>query len=145
MRKSTAVRNAIADAYDAEVNTGAGTAVLEVYTGSAPGTFGAAPAGTLLGTFALANPAFGASASGTITLAGVPIAEDGLAAGTVGYVRCVNRNGDVVSDSERVGTAGAPHANGNEFTFDTLTVSDGLPLSLTAWTVTMPVGTADGS
>lgn len=54
----TAVRNTLADAIDTAVNTGAGTATIEFQT-----------AGSVeVATINLGNPAFGAAASGTITL-----------------------------------------------------------------------------
>ena len=125
----------MADAAVDRTDVGAGTAVLAVYTGSAPGSIGGSPAGTLLLSFNLPNPAFGAaSGSGVATLQGVPIATTGLAAGTATYARVVNRNGDTIFDTESVGTSGT------EVIMSTTTVSVGLDVDLTAMTVTQPAG-----
>lgn len=134
MRVSDAVRNASADGAVDQTDVGAGTAVLEVYTGSAPASIGDAPAGTLLLSFDLPNPAFGAAAAGVATLAGVPISDVGVGAGTASYARFVNRNGDAVMDTESVGTAAT------EVIMSTTTVSVGLDVDLTAATITMPAG-----
>lgn len=135
MRISDDVRNAAADGSVDTIDVGAGTAVLEVYSGAAPANIGDAPAGTLLLSFNLPNPAFGAAASGVATLLGVPISTTGLAAGTAGYARIVDRNGDVNFDTQDVGTSG------NEVTMSTTTISIGLDVDLTGCTVTMPAGT----
>ena len=58
----TAARNALADAFDTLVNTGSGTATLVLRNST-----------TVLATFNLADPAFGAAATGVITLAGTPL------------------------------------------------------------------------
>lgn len=134
MRISDAVRNAMADGAVDQTDVGAGTAVLEVYTGSAPGAISGTPAGTLLASFDLPNPAFGNAAAGVATLLGVPIATTGVAAGTATYARVVNRNGDAILDTEDVGTSG------NVVTMSTTTVSIGLDIDLTAMTVTQPAG-----
>jgi hypothetical protein len=134
MRVSTAVRNAMADGAVDLVDVGAGTATLEVYTGSAPATHGDAPAGTLLVSFNLPNPAFGAAATGVATLLGVPISDVGVGAGEAGFARVVNRNGDSLFETESVGTVGTT------VIMSTTTVSVGLDVDLTAMTVTAPAG-----
>lgn len=136
MRINAAARTAAADGVVDQMETGAGTAVLQLRTGAAPTNITDAAAGTLLASFNLPNPAFGGASSGVATLLGVPIAATGAAAGNVGHARFVNRNGDAVMDTNNVGVAGT-----EEVVLDTLTVSIGLPLSLTAATITMPAGT----
>jgi len=136
MRISTAARSAACDAVVDITETGSGTAVLEIYTGSAPGTFGTTPAGTLLVSFDLQDPAFGAASSGVATLLGVPISGTGVGDGTAGFAQVVDQNGDTLMDTEDVGTSG------NVITMSTTTVSTGLDVSLTAMTVTMPAGSA---
>lgn len=67
------LRDVLADAVDADINTGAGTAVLEIQDASS----------TVLASISLQNPAFGASSAGVITLAGVPLSDaDANATGT---------------------------------------------------------------
>ena len=134
MRIAGAVQDLMADAAVDHVDTGTGTAVLEIYSGSAPVSIGGSPAGTLLVSFDLADPAFGASSSGTATLLGVPISGTGVGDATAGYARVVNQNGDAIFDTEDVGTSG------NEVTMSTTTVSTGLDVSLTAMTISAPAG-----
>lgn len=134
MRIAAEVQNAACDGAVDRVDSGAGTAVLEIYTGSGPGTIGSAPAGTLLVSFDLPNPAFGNAAAGVATLQGVPISDTGVGDGTAGHARIVNRNGDAIFDTDDVGTSG------NEVTLSTLTISTGLDVDLTAGTITMPAG-----
>ncbi len=134
MRVNSDVQNAAADGAVDTIDVGAGTAVLEIYSGSAPGSIGGAPAGTLLASFNLPNPAFGAAAAGVATLQGVPISTTGVGDGTAGYARIRDRNGDTNFDTEDLGTSGT------EVVLSTLTISTGLDIDLTAGTITMPAG-----
>lgn len=135
MRVSETVRDAMANGAVDLVDAGvAGAAVLEIYTGTAPATFGDAPAGTLLILFDLPDPAFGAAAVGVATLLGVPIAAVGEGAGDAGYARVLDQDAAAVFDTEDVGTSG------NTVTMSTVTVSVGLDVDLTAMTVTAPAG-----
>lgn len=79
-----ALRNILADAVDAHVNTGAGTAVARLRDST-----------TVLVSFSLLNPAFGAAASGIITLNGVALEATAVADGDADNAQIVNRNGDV--------------------------------------------------
>ena len=124
----------MADAHVDRTDLGAGTAVLRLYTGTAPAGIADAPAGTLLVTFNLPNPAFGAAATGVATLLGVPIAAVGAAAGTAGYARLVNRDGVAIYDTESVGTAAT------EVIMSTTTVSNGLDVNLNSMTMTVGAG-----
>lgn len=133
MRLRTEARNGAVDAYDADVNTGAGTAVLQLRTGSRAAAITDAAAGTLLAEFDLPNPAFGDGAAGVITAASLPLSTTGDNDGTIGHYRVVNRNGDCSWDSESVGTGGAV-----ELTVNTLDIETGGAVEVTAWTVTQP-------
>ena len=127
-------RSAMADAHVDRTDLGAGTSTLLIYTGTAPAGIGDAAAGTLLVTFNLPNPAFGAAATGVATLLGVPIAAVGAAAGTAGYARLVNRDGLTIYDTESVGTAAT------EVIMSTTTVSIGLDVNLNSMTMTVGAG-----
>lgn len=117
----TATRNALADAFDAFVNTGAGTASLRLETsGDAE-----------VATFNLQNPAFGNAASGVITAQGTPIEDTSATGGTVAQGSIYNRNGDKVSESP-AGTSG------QEITMSSLAVGAGETVTLTSLTVTQP-------
>lgn len=117
----TATRNALADAFDTLVNTGAGTATFKLETS----------ADAEVASFDLQNPAFGAASSGVITLAGVPLQDTSAAGGTVAQASIYNRNGDKVCESVAA-------TSGQEVTVSSTTVGVGETVSLTALTVTVP-------
>lgn len=135
LRIATSARNAAADGVVDLTDLGVGTAVLEIYSGVAPANIGDAPGGTLLVSFDLPNPAFGAAAAGVATALGVPIAAVGVGAGTAGYGRLLDRDGNAIFDTDDVGTSG------QIINLSTTTVSIGLDMDLTSMTVTMPAGT----
>lgn len=91
----TALRSAIADLVDTTINTGAGTAVLKLRDGT-----------TDIVTFNLANPAFGAAASGIITLAGVPISAVAATSGDVDNFQILDRDGTVTLSGSVTATGG---------------------------------------
>lgn len=117
----TAARNAQADAFDAYVNTGAGTANLKLETSG----------DVEVATFNFENPAFGAASNGVITLAGVPIADSSATGGTVAQGSIYNRNGDKVCESPAA-------TSGQEITVSSTTIGAGETVTLTALTVTQP-------
>lgn len=80
----TALRTILADAVDAHVNTGSGTAVVRLRDST-----------TTIVDFDLSNPAFGNASNGVIALADVPIEATAEADGEVDNAQIVNRNGDV--------------------------------------------------
>lgn len=133
MRIATTVRNALADAFDAAVNAGTPASKLQLRTGNAPAATTDAAAGTLLAEFTLPDPAFGNAASGVVTANAISNTT-GLAAGTVGHFRVIDGDGVCVEDSQSVGTSGT------ELVINTTTVSVGLTMSVSSWTVTMPAG-----
>lgn len=117
----TNARNAVADAIDALVNTGAGTATFDLETsGDAE-----------VASFDLQNPAFGAANTGVITLEGVPLQDTNAAGGTVAQGSIYNRNGDKVLEA-------AAATSGQEITVSSTTVGAGETVTLTALTITCP-------
>ena len=134
LRLATATRNALADAFDDAVNAGSGAATIKLYSGTQPADANTGLSGnTLLATFTLDDPAFGASSSGVITLAGVPRTTTGAAAGTATWARCETSTPGTVFDCD-VGTASAT------LILNTTTISVGVDVSITAGTITMPAG-----
>lgn len=117
----TATRNALANAFDDTVNTGSGTAMLKLETSG----------DVEVATFNLQNPAFGAAATGVITLQGVPIQDTSATGGTVAQGSLYDRNGAKVSES-------AAATSGQEITMSSLVVGVGETVTLTALTVTQP-------
>lgn len=131
MRISTAIRNALCDAAVDSIDSGAGTAKLQLWSGSVPAQVTDTPAGTKLAEFDLPNPAFGASAAGVATANAISDVV-GLAAGTVGFARVVDRDGTGLWDNDDVGTSGT------QIVLNTLTISVGLDVSVSSWLVQMP-------
>jgi len=138
-RIATAIRNSLADALDDACNSGASAATIKIYDGSQPANANTAVSSqTLLATFTLDDPAFGAASSGVITLGGTPRSTTGAAAGTATWARCEsNGSGNVgtIFDCDVTGTGG-----GGTIQLNTTTVSVGVNLSITSGTVTMPAG-----
>lgn len=134
-RISTTARDAACNGIVDLIEVGAGTSKLQFWSGTRPGTFGAAPGGTLLAEISLAATAFGASATGVATAAGLPLATTGLAAGVIAFATVLDQNGDEVMDTDSVGTSAT------EIVVNTTSVSVGVDVTVTAWTVTMPAGT----
>jgi hypothetical protein len=137
-RISADAQNAMADAAADLVDVGSGTAVLEVYDGAGPGSIGAAPSGNLLISFPLPNPAFGDAGTpdGEADANGLPITGTAVASADLtsqGYARIINRNGDVVSDTENIGTSGT------DVVLSNIVVTSGGDLDLTG--LKMLVGT----
>ena len=135
-RIPTAARNAACDAVVDLADAGAGAATIDVRTGAQPASANDAPTGTLLATFALNDPAFGAAATGVATLDVDPaVTTTGLAAGTAGWFRMKDSAGNTVLDGAVTATGG-----GGQLELNTTTVSVGLTLTITSGTVTMPAG-----
>lgn len=131
-RITTGSRNAACDAIVDRLDAGAGAGKLRVYTGTQPASANDAVSGTLLAEFTLSDPAFGASATGTATAAAISDTT-GLAAGTAGWFRAVDSDGNGQWDGS-VGTSG------QDLNLNTTTISIGVTVSVSSWTVTMPSG-----
>lgn len=135
-RLSTALRNAMANAVTTLADGGPGAGKILIYTGGQPATPNTAATGTLLATFTLADPSFSAASSGMITLdATPPLDTTGVAAGTAGWFRMTDSADASVADGTVSATGG-----GGQIELNTTTVSIGLALSITAGTITAPLG-----
>lgn len=132
MELSTAARNAAVTAVVGLVDAAATAGEVSVYTGTKPGT-GVAATGTLLVTFALADPAYGAPAAGVSTLLGTPIAGTPVATGTAGWYRMTDGDGTVVQD----GTCGSS-GSGADMILSTTSLVSGTPVEITAGSYTQP-------
>lgn len=134
LRLATATRNVMADAVDDRVNVGSGAATIKLYSGTQPVDANTGLSGnTLLATFTLDDPAFGAASAGTITLAGVPRNTTGVAAGTATWFRCESSDPFTIFDGD-VGTSSAT------LVLNTTTISVGVAVTITAGTFTVPAG-----
>jgi hypothetical protein len=133
-RLADSARNKAVDGVTAQINTGASPAVIQVRSGAQPATPATVASGTLLATFTLPNPAFGAAATGSAALLGVPITAAFVAAGTAGWFRVLDRGGAAVYDGT-VATSGA------ELNLSSTTVAAGVDLILTSGSFAFPMGT----
>lgn len=138
LRLANAARNVMMDALEASgIDSGASAATIKLYSGTQPATADTALSGnTLLATFTLDNPAFGAASTGSITLAGTPRTTTGAAAGTATFFRMESvgsGNIGTIMDGD-VGTASAT------LILNTTTISVGVDVSITAGTLTLPSG-----
>lgn len=125
------VNGACDDAVDRiDVGSTNATGKIEFYEGSRPANLGDAPGETLLASVDFENPAFGASGAstaGTAQAAGLPLETTGLAAGTIGWARILDRDETALWDENDVGTSG------NAITVNTTTVSVGVDFSVTEY------------
>jgi hypothetical protein len=133
MRLAAATRNAAADAIVDRLDAGSGAGTLLVYTGSAPSSSDDAATGTLLLTFTLADPAFGAASAGVASGASLPRSAVAVAAGTAGWARLLDSDSTKIADLS-VGSAGT------DVVLSTTTITLGRTVNLTALTLTMPAG-----
>lgn len=117
---SVAARNAQLDA----ITTAVGNAgKLRLYDGARPATGGAAT--NLLAEFTLGTPFAPGSAAGVLSPT-LPASTTGLAAGTATWFRVVTSGAVQIIDGATPG----------DMTMSTTTVSVGLTMSVTAWTIT---------
>jgi hypothetical protein len=134
LRLATTARNAACDAIVDLLDAGSGAATIDVRVGSQPATPQDTATGTLLATFTLNDPAFGAASTGAATLDVDPaVTTTGLAAGDAGWFRAKDSAGNAVFDGTVTATGG-----GGTITLNTITVSVGLDLTITSGTATMP-------
>lgn len=120
---STTLRNATIDAITTSAGSGA---LLKLYDGTRPATGGTAT--NLLGTFTCGTPFAPGSTAGVLSPT-LPANTTGTAAGVATWARLTTSGGTFVADLS-VGTAAT------EIIINTTTISIGLALSVTSWSVT---------
>ncbi len=104
IRETTPSREAALSGRLSFLNTGTGTAAVEIYGGTRPASVNDAPGSPMLASVPLNNPA-GTVAAGALTL---DPSGSGLitATGTATWARAVNRNGVVAFDMDAGVTGG---------------------------------------
>lgn len=117
----TVLRNVLADAIDNEINTGSGTSNLKFETSG----------DVEVATIDFQNPAFGAAASGVITLAGVPLSDTSATGGTIAQASIFDRDGTKQLEMT-VSTSGA------EINITSLVIVATEQVDLTSLTITVP-------
>lgn len=136
VRLATATRNSACDAVVDAVDGGTGAGTVKIYSGTQPASANNAASGTLLVTFTLNDPAFGAAASGAASLVVSPaISATAAATGTAGWFRMETSTPGTVIDGSVTATGG-----GGDMTVDNTSITSGQTVNLTSGTVTMPSG-----
>jgi hypothetical protein len=139
---SNAARSAAADAVVDLVDGGTPPALIRVYGGSRPAGPGTTTAETLLAEFECANPAFGSASNGVATLDTTPaLTATGLAAGTATWFRIVT-GGTAAGGAGVIDGEVSDDDGDGDLKLNTTTISEGLNLSITSGTITMPAGSA---
>lgn len=131
-RISSASRNAAANGIVDLIDAAGAAGTLELRTGAQPATADDVATGTLLATFTLPRPCFGNAAAGVATAAAIATVQ-GVAAGTAAYFRVKDSAGATIIDGSVTATGA-----GGDLTLNTTTVSVGVDVGITSWTVTMP-------
>lgn len=135
-RLAVLTRTAMVQAVATRVDGGAGPGYLEIRSGSQPATGDTAASGTLLATIPLNDPAFDSITGGVATADITPQPSGtGVAAGTAGWARAYDSTGASVIDGSVSASGG-----GGDFIINTTTISIGLTVNLTGWTITQPAG-----
>lgn len=129
MRISTAARTAMCDTAVDLVDAGTGAGTVQLRDGTAPAGPGSAATGTLIATFTLNDPAFGAAVSGVATADVDPaVTTTAVATGTPTWFRVLDSSSTAIMDGD-VGT---------DMTIAPAAIVVGATVTLTSWTVTQP-------
>lgn len=131
---SNAVAIAALNAKVDAIDTGGGTAVLRIYSGTRPDKVDTALSGnTLLAELNLSNPAFGAAAddnpNAIATASAITDDSSANATGTASFFRVLDRAGTAVIDGN-VATSGA------DLNLDSVSITAGQTVSISSWTIT---------
>lgn len=129
---SEAVSNAAVDALVAILDSHASPAYVEIRSGTRPANVAASATGTVLATFTLADPSFGAAAARVATCDTTPdISATAAATGTATWARAYTGGGVGVFDGD-VGTSGSV------WNIDTTSIVSGQTVTLVDGTITGP-------
>ena len=121
---STAARNAACDGVVDQIDTGAGTSHIRIYT---------AAFATLLAELDFAATAFGAAAAGVATAAAIVGEASAPAAGTAAVCRIVDKDGTTVYEGTVTATGG-----GGDIELSNVVIAIADTVDITSMTVTMP-------
>lgn len=128
---STALRNNLLDQWETSIGT---SAVVKVFTGSAPADCATADSGTLLVEFDLASDWAAAASSGSKALSSTPISATAGADGTAGYYRIYESTATTCHEQGSVTATGG----GGDMTIDNASITTGQTVKITGWTKTAP-------
>lgn len=139
IRIPTAVATAMVDLVVDRIDADAGAGTLKIYSGTVPADGDTTPAGTLLATVALADPAFGAASSIDATVSRAvmtdPAAVNASATGTAGCYIVEDQSGDNVWSGDVTATGA-----GGSLQLSTTALVSGSPVDITAFNYNQPTG-----
>ncbi len=127
---STAVRNAMLDAFETTIGV---SAVLLIRSGAPPATPATADSGTVLATYALASDWMNAASAGSKSFVTNPT-DSADAAGTAGHFR-LYANGGVTCHIQGTITL---TAGGGDMTVDNTSITAAQAVSIVSFTLTAP-------
>ena len=128
---STAVRNAILDAFETAIGT---SAILKIRTGAQPANCAAADAGTVLATLNLPSDWMAGASGGTKAKSGAWEDSSADASGTAAHFRLYASDGTTCHQQGSITATGG----GGDLTVSTVTFVATQPFSITGWTLTAP-------
>ncbi len=128
LQLSTTVRNARLDVIESTIGT---TAVMKIFTGSAPANPAAADSGTLLASLTLPSDWMGAASGGSKALSGTWQDTSADGTGTAGYFRIYESTGTTCHIQ---GTITAT-AGGGDMTVDNTSFASGQNFQVTTFTL----------
>lgn len=130
---TTAAASALADAFSALVDAGAGAGTLIIYSGTEPATANTALSGnTVLATLIFSDPAFPAASSGVATANAITADTSADATGTATFFRIQDSN-SVVRAQGTVGTSG------QQLNLNSVAITTGVQVSISSLTFTVPL------
>ena len=127
---STAVRNAMLDAIEATIGTGA---IIRLFTGSPPANCAAADSGTELVEYTLASNWAAAASGGSKALNDLPITGTAGGTGNAGHYRIYGSDGTTCGELGTVTVTGG----GGDMTIDNVSINVGQTVYITGFTKTM--------
>ncbi len=127
IQKSTALRDAEANAYESTVGT---SPVMRLFTGAQPANCAAANSGTELANGTLPSDWMGASSAGVVAKAGTWTLT-GIAGGTAAHYRLYASNGTTCHEQGTVGQGSG------DLSLDNTTIANGQTITISTWSRTV--------
>jgi hypothetical protein len=128
---ATSVRNGMLDILESDTGT---AAVLKIKTGSAPATCATADSGTVLASLTLPSDWMNAASSGTKTKLGTWSDTSADNTGTAAHFRLYKSDGTTCQVQGTVTVT----AGGGDLTLDSVSITSGQVVTITAFTFTAP-------
>lgn len=128
---SVAVRNAMLDAIETAISTGA---VIKLKTGAPPATCATADSGTVVASITLASDWMSAASAGAKAFSSTPLVDASADnAGTLGHYRVYASDGTTCHEQGTITATGG----GGDMTVDNTVVTAGQNVSITSWSQNM--------